>query len=334
MILLVRPAAVLLSSFGTELTWKEQAFLMWLAPRGIVAAAVASLFSLRLQEIYPEAAEALVALVFLVIVGTVALYGLTITPLARWLGLAHPNPQGVLFVGAHAWGREMADALQEQGIKVLLTDTNARNVREARKKGLPAQHTNVLSETVIRDLELGGLGHLIALTPNDEINALAALHFAEVFGSTNVFQLSTRPDGSQDRESEFPKHLRGFPLFGGEETYSSLAERFQHGATLEAFPITEEFTYEDFQSKVGEDALPLFVISKSGKLGVYSEKNSFSPETGQVVLAIVDPSEAEHPQDGVAAEGSDAAVEDGVDDPSLHEPVAEAVTEDDEEAAK
>ena len=156
LMLVIRPLAVAVSALGTGLTWKEQGFLAWLAPRGIVAAAVASLFSFRLAEFFPADAERIVPVVFLVIVGTVAVYGLTISPLARWLGLAMPDPQGILFIGAQGWVRRVAAALQNLGVRVLLVDANARNVRQSRKEGLPAQRANILAEGVIDDLDMSG----------------------------------------------------------------------------------------------------------------------------------------------------------------------------------
>ncbi len=114
LILVVRPVSVLLSTLGSELNWKERLFLSWLAPRGIVAAAVSSVFTLEIfhlaragqisepMQVLAEEAELLSPLVFLVIVGTVSVYGLTARLVARGLGIGDPNPTGVLFVGADA----------------------------------------------------------------------------------------------------------------------------------------------------------------------------------------------------------------------------------------
>ena len=90
LILVVRPASVALSTIGTFLTWRERVFLGFMAPRGIVAAAVASIFSLELMELGYPGAEKLAPVMFLVIVGTVALYGLGAGRVARWLGVATP----------------------------------------------------------------------------------------------------------------------------------------------------------------------------------------------------------------------------------------------------
>lgn len=100
LILFMRPLAVILSTLGLKVSWQERTFLSCMAPRGIVAAAVSSIFALRLQEAGNAQTEELVPITFLVIFGTVAIYGLLALLIARWLRLATPNPQGCLIVGA------------------------------------------------------------------------------------------------------------------------------------------------------------------------------------------------------------------------------------------
>ncbi len=287
LMLVVRPLAVALSSWRTGLTWKEQAFLAWLAPRGIVAAAVASLFSFRLEEFFPAEAERIVPVVFLIIVGTVAVYGLTISPLARWLGLALPDPQGLVFVGAQPWVRRVAKTLQDLGVRVLLIDANARNVRIARRAGLPAQRANILAEGVIDDLDLSGIGRLLAVTPNDEVNSLAALHFAEVFESDHVYQLPTRTESGSTAATEIPRHLRGRPLFETDATYVSLDERFDAGARVRAVRITAE---PEWLRDATDDATftPLFIV-RGEKVRIYAEDAEIVPQPQDVLVALVDP---------------------------------------------
>ena len=99
LIVFVRPISVWLSTIGMGLTWRERTFLAWMAPRGIVAAAVSAVFAIDLVAAgYADAAR-LAPLTFLVIVATVAVYGLTAAPLARALGLAESAPQGVVVLG-------------------------------------------------------------------------------------------------------------------------------------------------------------------------------------------------------------------------------------------
>ena len=98
----------------------------------------------ELVEEAPAGTEAMVPITFLVIVGTVAVYGLFSPLLARCLKLSSPNPQGILFAGASDWIRQVAKSIQELGIPVLLVDTNYRNVSLARQNGLPAQCASVI----------------------------------------------------------------------------------------------------------------------------------------------------------------------------------------------
>jgi len=87
LMVVVRPAAVSVATVGLPLDWRQRLFLGWLAPRGIVTAAVASLFAIRLEQAGVLGAGRLQGLVFLTILMTVGLQGLTAQPLAKVLGL-------------------------------------------------------------------------------------------------------------------------------------------------------------------------------------------------------------------------------------------------------
>lgn len=287
LMLVIRPLAVMLSSIGTKLTWKEQTFLAWLAPRGIVAAAVASLFSFRLEEYFPEDAARMVPVIFLVIVGTVAVYGLSISPLARRLGLAQPNPQGVLFVGAHAWARQLARVISDLGFGVLMLDSNSTNVARARQEGLTAKRGNVLSEDVVDDLDLSSIGKLVALTPNDEVNSLAALRFSEIFESTGVYQLNARVGNLRAGEGELPLHLRGRPLWGKGATFASLAERFDQGAEIKTFELSEDDDYASLQRRYDDDLVPLALVNADGELRLFTDDQTLTPESDDHVVVLV-----------------------------------------------
>ena len=91
LMLVVRPVAVSLATTGLPLDIRQKLFLGWLAPRGIVTAAVASLFSIRLEQAGVLGAGRLQGLVFLTILMTVGLQGLTAQPLAQYLGLLDPE---------------------------------------------------------------------------------------------------------------------------------------------------------------------------------------------------------------------------------------------------
>jgi NhaP-type Na+/H+ or K+/H+ antiporter len=291
LVLIVRPASVLVTTLGTELSRNERIFLAFLAPRGIVAAAVSSVFALKVVHAAgngeTSGAEHIVPLTFLVIVATVALYGLTAAPLARRLGLAIANPQGVLFAGAASWIRSIAQALQDEGFQVLLVDTNYNNTAAARMAGLPVVCASVLSEFVEEEIELGSIGRLLALTPNDNLNSLAAMEFATVFGRAEVYQLSPAETASSRRGEHVP-HIHGRFLFADNTTHGQLSFRFAGGSQVKRTKLTEEFGFDDFLRMYGSSALVLFVKDEQGRLLVATTDTPLRPTPGQTVIALVD----------------------------------------------
>lgn len=290
LILVARPLSVWVSTFGSDLTGREKTFMSWMAPRGIVAASVSSLFAFELVEAGFPAAQQLVSVTFLVIVGTVTLYGLTAGPLARYLGISEADPQGVLIVGAHEFGRSLAAALQAQGIRALLLDSNENNVLAGPREGLEVQLGDVLSENTMDELDLQGIGRLLALTSNYEVNSLAALHFGEVFSRAEVYQLS--PEAGAEVDEEHPQHLRGRRLFGLENHYWWFEEQLDRGGLVAAIPLTEKFGYAQLQQRYDNMAVPLFLITARGQLLVYTAESQPLPRAGQTLICLI-PAEQE-----------------------------------------
>ena len=290
-ILIARPLSVFLSTLRTPLQNKEKVFLAWMAPRGIVAAAVASIFAIELSHLgYPNA-DKLVSLTFVVIIGTVVVYGLTAGPLARRLGLAEMDPQGLLLVGAHRWSRNLAMVLMNAGFKTVLVDTNTRNVGLAQEEGLRAYCGNILYEDFIEEINLGGIGRMLALTPNDEINALASLHMADVFGRSNVYQLPLQPNNTSLQES-VPEYLVGRLLFGQGVTYRELNDRLNVGWTLNVIELTDEFDFAAFSETCADYATPMFVLRSDHSLVVLTAAAVYAPQTGDSLVALVAPGHA------------------------------------------
>ena len=91
LMVIVRPISIWIATIGRDLNLKEKIFLAWLAPRGIVTAAVASLFSIRLEQAGILGAGRLQGLVFLTILMTVGIQGLSAKPLANRLELGQKN---------------------------------------------------------------------------------------------------------------------------------------------------------------------------------------------------------------------------------------------------
>lgn len=287
LIIFVRPVAVFLSTIKSELNWREKLFLSWMAPRGIVAAAVASIFSLELVNAgYPQA-ERLVPLMFLVIIGTITIYGVSAMPIARWLKVTDANPQGVLILGAHPFARAIGKTLKDTGFKVLLIDTNPRHIAAARKSGLSVYHGSILSDDILDEIDLSGIGRLLAMTSNREVNSLAALYFAKIFGNTKMYQLALE-ESKESEEEAVTDELRGQNLFNWDISYALLEERFRQKATIKTTPITEKFDLDTFnKEKKDKKAIPLFLVDEDKTLIVFSGHNQPTPKPGQLLISMV-----------------------------------------------
>lgn len=171
---LVRPIAVFFSTRNTKLTWREKTLISWIGPRGIIAASVASLFSLTLIRAGHGDGERLLALTFLAIIMTVTIQGLTAPVLARLLGLHSMTGRKAMVIGAGRFGRAIASILQDCGRPVILIDTNQDHVDAARSAGFEVVHGSALDEGVLEQVDLEDAETVVAVTPNSEVNVLAA----------------------------------------------------------------------------------------------------------------------------------------------------------------
>jgi NhaP-type Na+/H+ or K+/H+ antiporter len=298
LVAVVRPASVLLGLWGTKTTREERALLACMAPRGIVAAAVTSIFALELHHVADDSgspqlehladqASKMVPVVFLTIVGTVAIYGLLVGRLAERLGLASTSPQGVIMVGEQDWVVQGAKVLDESGIATLVISRHYGSLSSARMEGLATVTANILSDYAVRDMDLAGIGSLIACTPEDEVNATAAREFAHVLGRANVYQLRRRQvgDSSPDKRKEEAGHLTARAPFRPPLSHPEMEERVASGMAVKRTRLTDEFTLDDFMRRYGDDTVLMFAI-RGQELDVLTEDSKL-PQTGVSVVALV-----------------------------------------------
>ncbi len=224
--LIVRPANILLSTRGSKLSWREKVFLCWIAPRGIVAASVASIVGRTLAEHGAEdAGRQLVAMTFLVIAGTVVLNGLTARPLAWLLNLRAGETQGTLIVGAHPLGLQLATFLDHEGLPAILVDTNPKHCAAAKLLGFHTIECSALDHVQLAIQDLTGIGQLIALTPNAGVNARAC-----IWRTAGNYSDQAAPDPSWDRMMKVRKSIwfhnvdAMFDLYGN-QTLTILASK-------------------------------------------------------------------------------------------------------------
>jgi len=187
LMLVVRPLNVAAGTWGSGLALREKAFVAWLAPRGIVAAAVSSLFAQSLDAAGIPGGHELRALVFLVIAITVSVQGLTGGLVARLLRVRRPSQQGYVILGANDLARVIAQGLSDAGEEVVLIDSSPDACRAAETAGLRVLHGSGLSESVLLRAGLDGRAGALAVTPNDEANLLFARAARQSFRVESVW---------------------------------------------------------------------------------------------------------------------------------------------------
>ncbi len=312
LMLVARPLSIFLSATGTSLNWREKLFLSWIAPRGIVAAAVSALFAFQLQKLGYANADTLVPLVFMLIIATVTLQSLTARPLARLLSVAEPASYGFLILGANPVARMIAQALKKQEVPVTLADTNWENVRQARMDNLQTYFGNPISEHAATHLDLTGIGNFLVISPYKQMNSLATYHFLDWFGPNHVFSLAEGDQEQKARHQTAEKIQMTRGLFDG-VSYAKLASLVSKGFTIKTTQLSDEFGYEDFLEEYQRQALVLFVFDSKGRVSPVLETGELKPETGWVLISLVPPQvsrerkekDSEQPETTAAASGSD-----------------------------
>lgn len=287
----VRPLAIGLATIGTDLGWQDRVLLGWIAPRGIVAAAVAGVFGPEMLAAgYPDA-ELLAPLVFALVIATVIAHGFTIRPLARRFGLQVPA-NTVMMVGASPWTSDLARMLhKELELAVLLVDSSWHRLREARLAGVPVLYGEVLSEGVQRSLELSGISCVLAATSNDAYNALACRHFAADLGHERVFQLALYgSDEQDDRDTKrtVARPLTGIPAFDEDAHYEDLWRKQVQGWTFSKTRITETYSWESYLADISGKALLIGVL-RGRQLLLHAPKAPVRPKPGDTVISYVPP---------------------------------------------
>src|SRR6516225_5802920 len=191
LVLVTRPLVAFLATIGTELTRGERAFTGWMAPRGIVAAATASTFGAALVAAHVGGASKILPVAFLVIVVTVALYGLTAVPVARRLHVTRPARSRPLLVGGDPWVIDLARALRTAGLDVLMWASSDGQRAQITQAGLELAPGDQLGAAVTQGADIEGVTAVLLLTSEDDYNAMAATTLAGN-SDTPVYRLPPR----------------------------------------------------------------------------------------------------------------------------------------------
>ena len=262
-VFLLRPLVVWISAWKSELNWKEKLFIAWIGPKGIVAAAVASLFSLYLMSdkislplSLRQDVELLVPLTFMVILGTVTLNGLSAKLVARLLGLTQEHQNGVIIVGANEGSISIASYLEKNGIPTILYDLSKENIRNAKTAGLQVVEGNILSDDV--DSIEDNASQLIALTSSNDVNIIACRKYNSILGDKNVFRLVTVNEIKLNSISR-PEDI----LFTKDTDYIKLIELVRNYPDLSELEISSTNHLQTVLSSNYENFVPVLINRKN-----------------------------------------------------------------------
>ncbi|OKH23128.1 cation:proton antiporter [Chroogloeocystis siderophila] len=188
----IRPLNVGICTWNSDLNWRQKLFLCWIAPRGIVSASVASLFSIFLTERGINGGDSIKALVFLTIILTVVCQGLTAGWVASWLQITSKEATGAVIVGCNPLSVLIARLFQERGESVVIIDTDPVAAQQAEAENIRVIVRSALDKGVLEEAELDSVGTFLAMTNNGEVNFVLAQRAAEEFNPPRVLAVFPR----------------------------------------------------------------------------------------------------------------------------------------------
>ncbi|EGQ7866379.1 sodium:proton antiporter [Vibrio parahaemolyticus] len=293
--LVSRPLSIFLSTMRSNLNLKDKLFLSWVAPRGIVAASISSLFAIKLIEYGVDGASLLVPMTFMVIIGTVVLQSATARPMAIALGVAEPAPRGFLLIGANRVAREIGQALARYDRRVLMTDSNWEYISQVRMMGLDYYYGNPISSHADDNLNMIGIGQVVALTPDQHFNIMACMQFVDEFGEDKVHCLQkVKTNGNGSEKHSVAQEYHGKLLMGGNVSYTQLASLLSRGAEIKHTKLSENFTYQDYLEHHKTNlVIPLFNVEDKGKIQFCDDPDQFAPSTTSTIVSLILPESAQ-----------------------------------------
>jgi len=188
LVVVARPVAVYASTAGTSVDARHRRFLMTLAPRGVVAAAVASLFAVELEQQGIDPGP-LVPVVFTVVVGTVALAGFGATAAARRFRVARPEANGIALIGGGPFAIGLARELLTAGVTTIHVGLTDEDERAAAQEGQLVYQGRLDSEEFSEAMTELGIRQAVALSGIDHLDMFALGQIAEVVGSEQLYGL-------------------------------------------------------------------------------------------------------------------------------------------------
>lgn len=279
-VLVVRPAVAGLSTWRSNLDGRERAFVGWMAPRGIVAGATASAFAVELAAAHVQGAHKVLPIVFVVILGTVVIYGVSGRPVAQRLGMAGKKGTLVLIVGGHEPARAIGAALKHAGVGVRLWAGPSAQPA-ARAAGLDADRGRILVDSLNREAELEEVTDALLLSRSDDFNALAASELRVDLGHGHVYRIAPDP-----REPDLQSPPAAGDILGPEAlTLNELTRRLDNGARFVEIPVRGNNGVQ----LVAEPEL-LFLVGANGGMRAATNDRTAEAREGDTLVGLVESS--------------------------------------------
>ncbi|MDG6881836.1 potassium/proton antiporter [Phocoenobacter uteri] len=280
-----RPLAIWASSIGSNLTINEKLMISWIGPRGIVAAAISSLFAIRLQDQGIKGVELLVPLVFTIIIGTVFIQGLGAKKVASLLKVRQVADTGVLIIGSNPVALMVAKSLKDLNIPVIMADTYYNGLAKARMMGIRTYYGSPLSNHADSHLDLIGIGYLFTMSIDQEMNILSAGHYFHDFGEKNIFRLEFNDESNVKERNQKQNGFNVNHLFPKDVTYAKLNTMLEQGAKIKVTNLTENYGYDDYKND-NNVFIPLYTIDKNSLLRVVNDESTIQNEHRLVSLIL------------------------------------------------
>jgi NhaP-type Na+/H+ or K+/H+ antiporter len=285
LVFVIRPFGIALSTFGTNLAWRERLLIGWVAPRGVVAVAAAAVFGGALARAGVADGARIPALVFAIVMCTVVLYSLTTVPFARWLGLASSAQPGVLIVGSNDWTVALAKVLKSLDVEVMIADSSWWRLKPARQAGVAVYYGEILAELTEHRLDHARFGHLIAATESDSYNTLVCTDLGPTFGRQHVFQIGRMKSQELDPR-DVALTLGGRTLMKAGYDLDSLTRRLGEGWDFRKTKLTDEFDLDRYRETLADESQLLFYLKPNGTLSFATVSPGPAPVAGDMVISF------------------------------------------------
>ncbi|MDZ7727715.1 MAG: cation:proton antiporter [Dehalococcoidia bacterium] len=308
--IIARPLLVGLSTIRSGISYRERFFLAAVAPRGVVAASLASIVAVEAGGRLGGNAEAFIGLVFITILLTIAVQSLYARTLARWLEVM---PEVTIVAGYGEVGRRVAMRLREAGEDVLVVDTREEGVVHAREEGFAAILGDISTRPVLEQAGVSDARSLVLATGSDDRNLLAAQLARHAFGCPYVYADVRNPDNIAAFQGEgvlavSPQIAVAQELsdLAGASPLSDVLAHVDEDVSVARVTVTNPAAQRQIQSLGSLRGAVVIMVRRGSNTVIPSGRTSL--RLGDVLTVIAHHNDMARVRAGLSVEGEDAAL--------------------------